>query len=266
MGRGTTTQRSRRGARLAAGAPPRRCAGCGCCDAAWRHGSRRRPPPAAPAGGSGCCAACSPAAPRAPRASCRAPSSTSLAAAGCRGPPDRWLPRQGARALRCSPGVPSAPRRPLPRPARAGCRCIGLQALARRRRAAQGPAAAAAARPAPCTTQARAAAAAHLFFMSTSPFLQARLLKRREIPLMAVMAYMIFCLPSTLVFSTRRMCWNASPAMRDCAHADTGVSHRRGRARPAARRARSGAHPHLDVAVCKVAAQGKRAGSALQGD
>jgi hypothetical protein len=39
--------------------------------------------------------------------------------------------------------------------------------------------------------------------------------KRRPIPRMAVMAYITFCLPSTLVFSTRRMCWKSSPAMRD---------------------------------------------------
>ncbi len=53
--------------------------------------------------------------------------------------------------------------------------------------------------------------------MSTSAFLQTMLANRRPIPLMAVMAYMTFCLPSTLVFSTRRMCWNSSPATRDCA-------------------------------------------------
>ena len=52
--------------------------------------------------------------------------------------------------------------------------------------------------------------------MSTSAFLQTMLANRRPMPLMAVMAYMTFCLPSTLVFSTRRMCWNSSPATRDC--------------------------------------------------
>ena len=52
--------------------------------------------------------------------------------------------------------------------------------------------------------------------MSTSAFLQTMLANRRPIPLMAVMAYITFCLPSTLVFSTRRMCWNSSPATRDC--------------------------------------------------
>lgn len=55
----------------------------------------------------------------------------------------------------------------------------------------------------------------HLLRMSTSAFLQTRLEKRRPIPRMAVMAYITFCLPSTLVFSTRRMCWKSSPAMRD---------------------------------------------------
>jgi hypothetical protein len=33
---------------------------------------------------------------------------------------------------------------------------------------------------------------------------------------MEVMANMIFCLPSTLVFSRRRMCWKSSPATSDC--------------------------------------------------
>ena len=46
----------------------------------------------------------------------------------------------------------------------------------------------------------------HRLFMSTSAFLQQMLEKRRPIPRMAVRANMIFCLPSTLVFSTRRMC------------------------------------------------------------
>jgi hypothetical protein len=59
----------------------------------------------------------------------------------------------------------------------------------------------------------------HRLRMSTSAFLQTRLEKRRPIPRMAVMAYMTFCLPSTLVLSTRRMCWNSSPARRDCAGA-----------------------------------------------
>ena len=53
--------------------------------------------------------------------------------------------------------------------------------------------------------------------MSTSAFLQAMLANRRPIPLMEVMANMIFCLPSTLVFSTRKMCWKLSSARRDCA-------------------------------------------------
>ncbi len=47
---------------------------------------------------------------------------------------------------------------------------------------------------------------AHLFFRSTSAFLQTMLENRRPRPLMEVMAYMMFCLPSTLVLSTRRMC------------------------------------------------------------
>ena len=46
----------------------------------------------------------------------------------------------------------------------------------------------------------------YLFRMSTSAFLQARLENLLPIPLIAVMANIIFCLPSTLVFSTRRMC------------------------------------------------------------
>ena len=58
--------------------------------------------------------------------------------------------------------------------------------------------------------------AAHRLLMSTSAFLQTRLAKRRPIPRMEVMAYMTFCLPSTLVLSTRRMCWNSSPATSDC--------------------------------------------------
>ncbi len=57
----------------------------------------------------------------------------------------------------------------------------------------------------------------HRLFMSTSAFLQTTLEKRRPIPRIAVMAYITFSLPSTLVLSTRRMCWNSSPAMRDCA-------------------------------------------------
>ena len=59
--------------------------------------------------------------------------------------------------------------------------------------------------------------AAHRLLMSTSAFLHTRLAKRRPIPRMEVMAYMTFCLPSTLVLSTRRMCWNSSPATSDCA-------------------------------------------------
>ena len=53
------------------------------------------------------------------------------------------------------------------------------------------------------------------FFMSTSAFLQQMLAKRRPIPLMEVRAYMIFSLPSTLVFSRRRMCWNSMPTSRE---------------------------------------------------
>jgi hypothetical protein len=51
--------------------------------------------------------------------------------------------------------------------------------------------------------------------MSMSAFLHTMLEKRRPIPLMEVMANMIFCLPSTLVFSRRRMCWKSSPATSD---------------------------------------------------
>ena len=57
---------------------------------------------------------------------------------------------------------------------------------------------------------------AHLLLRSTSAFLQQMLEKRRPIPLMAVRAYMIFCLPSTLVLSTRRMCVKLSLPTRDC--------------------------------------------------
>ena len=56
----------------------------------------------------------------------------------------------------------------------------------------------------------------NLLFMSTSAFLQTMLAKRRPIPLMEVRANMIFCLPSTFVFCTRRMCWNSSFATSDC--------------------------------------------------
>jgi hypothetical protein len=35
------------------------------------------------------------------------------------------------------------------------------------------------------------------------------------IPLIEVIANMIFCFPSTLVFNTRRMCWNSSFATKD---------------------------------------------------
>jgi hypothetical protein len=66
--------------------------------------------------------------------------------------------------------------------------------------------------------------ATDLLRMSTSPFLQVRLEKRRPIPLMAVRAYITFCLPSTLVFSTRRMCWKSSPAIRDCTNVLGGFS------------------------------------------
>jgi len=71
----------------------------------------------------------------------------------------------------------------------------------------------------------------HRLRMSTSAFLQTMLANRRPIPLMAVMAYMTFCLPSTLVFSTRRMCWNSSPATRDCAAGDQILSARERRQR-----------------------------------
>jgi hypothetical protein len=52
-------------------------------------------------------------------------------------------------------------------------------------------------------------------FTSTSAFLQARMAKRRPTPRMAVMAYGIFCLPSTFVFTIRRMCWKSSDIMSD---------------------------------------------------
>ncbi len=52
--------------------------------------------------------------------------------------------------------------------------------------------------------------------MSTSAFLQTRFANRRPTPLMEVKANMIFCLPSTLVLSTRKICWKSSFAMSDC--------------------------------------------------
>ncbi len=54
--------------------------------------------------------------------------------------------------------------------------------------------------------------------MSTSAFLQTRFANRRPTPLMEVRANMIFCLPSTLVLSTRRICWKSSFAISDCNH------------------------------------------------
>ncbi len=54
-----------------------------------------------------------------------------------------------------------------------------------------------------------------LLAMSTSAFLQQMLEKRRPIPLIEVSAYMIFSLPSTLVLSRRRMCWNSMPMRRE---------------------------------------------------
>jgi len=56
----------------------------------------------------------------------------------------------------------------------------------------------------------------NLLFMSTSAFLQQMLANRLPIPLIEVRANIIFCFPSTLVFSTRRMCWKSSFATRDC--------------------------------------------------
>lgn len=44
-------------------------------------------------------------------------------------------------------------------------------------------------------------------FKSTSAFLQTRLEYLRPTPLIFVKAYMIFCLPSTLVLRRRRMNW-----------------------------------------------------------
>jgi len=56
----------------------------------------------------------------------------------------------------------------------------------------------------------------NLLFMSTSAFLQTMLANRLPIPLIEVRANIIFCLPSTFVFSTRRMCWKSSFATTDC--------------------------------------------------
>jgi hypothetical protein len=54
--------------------------------------------------------------------------------------------------------------------------------------------------------------------MSTSAFLHTRFANRRPTPLIEVRANMIFCLPSTFVLSTRRICWKSSFAMSDCNH------------------------------------------------
>lgn len=51
--------------------------------------------------------------------------------------------------------------------------------------------------------------------MSTSAFLQTMLANRLPIPLIEVRANIIFCLPSTFVFRTRRICWNSSFATKD---------------------------------------------------
>lgn len=48
---------------------------------------------------------------------------------------------------------------------------------------------------------------AYRFDRSTSAFLHTRFEYRRPTPLILVRAYMIFCLPSTLVLSRRRMYW-----------------------------------------------------------
>jgi hypothetical protein len=57
---------------------------------------------------------------------------------------------------------------------------------------------------------------AYRLLRSTSAFLHTMLAKRRPTPLMEVIAYMIFCLPSTFVFITRIMCWKLSPETSDC--------------------------------------------------
>lgn len=56
---------------------------------------------------------------------------------------------------------------------------------------------------------------ANLLFMSTSAFLQHMLANLLPIPLMDVIANIIFCFPSTFVFRTRSMCWKSSFATRD---------------------------------------------------
>lgn len=47
---------------------------------------------------------------------------------------------------------------------------------------------------------------AYRLLMSTSAFLQTRFANRRPTPLIEVRANIIFCLPSTFVFSTRKIC------------------------------------------------------------
>jgi hypothetical protein len=51
--------------------------------------------------------------------------------------------------------------------------------------------------------------------MFTSPFLHAKFEKRRPIPRILVMAYIILFLPSTLVFRTRKICVKWSGAIND---------------------------------------------------
>ena len=52
-------------------------------------------------------------------------------------------------------------------------------------------------------------ALAYRLLKSTSAFLQTKLEYRRPTPLIFVKAYMIFCLPSTLVLRRRRINWTA---------------------------------------------------------
>jgi len=56
----------------------------------------------------------------------------------------------------------------------------------------------------------------NLLFMSTLAILLQMLVNCLPIPLIEVRANIIFCFPSTFVFSTRRMCWKYSFTTRDC--------------------------------------------------
>jgi hypothetical protein len=97
-----------------------------------------------------------------------------------------------------------------------------------------------------------------LLFISMSAFLQTMLENRRPIPLMEVMANMIFCLPSTLVFSRRRMCWKSSPATSDYnRNSQPRVSPDQSAVKEAAEK---GGRPELTMAEAAAGGAGAHAG------